>query len=217
MMQPWFTKTPKPETFLGDQVTFHRTFLSKGEADELFQFCTMFPVHAKPVRMVRRQNTVRHRTCAFATKKKYATYKYTSTERPADVPMPGPIKKLCKQLRVQYPSTHFNYVCLTKYEDQPCGTEPHSDDDPGIVEHSDIAEISVGRDARIVFQRKRGRQFVDSQRLHHGSLIVMRDKCQVEYKHSICNLSNYSPVDVGLAEQADIRFSLTFRQNKEKN
>lgn len=199
------------------RVSYAADFLSKKEADEVFAYLQTLPFRKTEISMFGKKVVVKRRTYAFATKEKYARYRYSGTENRAKVPMPGPIKKLQKKIKKAY-GFKTNYVFLNEYPDATSGIGAHADDEPGIEAGSDIIGLSFGRSAPFVFHPKKGGKKAGQQVLTHGSVAVMSGQCQNEFKHSIPAekkpiSSKYPPADVGLSEPTNIRFSLTFRKN----
>ena len=201
-------------------VSYDASFMKKAEADEVFKFLCTLPFRTETVKMFGKKIAVKRRTYAFATKRKYAAYRYAGTENRAKVPMPLMIKKLRKKINRRL-GIKTNYVFLNEYPDATAGIGAHSDDEPGIVPDSAIVGLSFGRSAPFVFHPKGGGKKVAQQVLEHGSAAIMSGKCQSEFKHSIPACAKpisakYPPTNVGLAGPTNTRFSLTFRKNTAK-
>jgi len=196
-------------------VSYDAAFLTEQEAQDAFAYLETVPVRSETVVMWGKRITVRRRTYAFATRDKYSRYRYAGTENRAKAPMPPVIDAMRKKIKRVY-GIKTNYVFLNEYADATVGIGAHADDEPGIEPDSDIVGVSLGRSAPFVFHPKRGGRRVAQQVLEHGSAAVMSGKCQSEFKHSIPATSKprFPPVDVGLDEPTNKRYSLTFRLNK---
>lgn len=210
----------EPLTVLSTQtssVTYIQDFLSKRKANRLYKFVFKLPLKRETVRVFGKLHEPRRSVTAFATKERYAGYRYAGTENRAKVPMPGPLNKLRKSIKRRL-GFNANYVFLNMYPDATAGIGSHADDEPGIVVGSDIVGVSLGRSASFVFHPKKGGKKVGEQVLVHGSAAIMSGNCQMEFKHSVPAEKNpiskkHPPVDVGLEQPTNIRFSLTFRKN----
>jgi alkylated DNA repair dioxygenase AlkB len=95
----------------------------------------------------------------------------------------------------------FNHVLLNRYRDGKDSMGFHSDDEPELGAEPAVAAVSLGVPRRFVLVSRRGRERIAIP-LEHGSLVVMRGKCQAEYRHGI-------PKDFAVTGE---RVSLTFRR-----
>jgi len=96
----------------------------------------------------------------------------------------------------------FNHVLLNRYRNGKDSMGFHSDDEPELGPDPAVASVSLGASRRFVLVPRRGPRQRIEVLLEHGSLVVMRGRCQAEYRHGI-------PKDPAVTAQ---RVSLTFRQ-----
>jgi len=96
--------------------------------------------------------------------------------------------------------TRFNSCLLNLYDHGDQGMSWHSDDEKSLAMHAAIASVSFGAERRFCFKHKRTAQTAEIV-LEHGSLLVMRDKTQTHWLHSI-------PKSKRITEP---RINLTFR------
>jgi alkylated DNA repair dioxygenase AlkB len=93
----------------------------------------------------------------------------------------------------------FNSVLINYYHDGNDGLGFHSDGEPELGDEPTIATVSFGAARPFVLRSTTGQ--LHEMMLEHGSLVVMKNKCQKEWCHSV-------PHVPGLTEP---RISLTFR------
>jgi alkylated DNA repair dioxygenase AlkB len=96
----------------------------------------------------------------------------------------------------------FNHVLLNRYRDGRDSMGFHADDEPELGPDPPVASVSLGAARRFVLAPRRGREGRIELVLEHGSLLVMRGRCQAEYRHGI-------PKDPAVNGE---RVSLTFRR-----
>jgi alkylated DNA repair dioxygenase AlkB len=96
----------------------------------------------------------------------------------------------------------FNHVLLNRYRDGRDSMGFHADDEPELGPEPPVASVSFGATRRLVLVPRRGARERISLPLEHGSLFVMRGRCQAEYRHGI-------PKDSAAKGE---RVSLTFRR-----
>jgi alkylated DNA repair dioxygenase AlkB len=127
-------------------------------------------------------------------------YRYsgqTLEPRPWGEVVEGVLARVCA-----YTNVPFNHVLLNRYRDGKDSMGLHSDDEPELGAEPAVAAVSLGVTRRFVLVSRRGRRDRFVVPLEHGSLVVMRGKCQAEYRHGI-------PKDPGATGE---RVSLTFRR-----
>ena len=89
---------------------------------------------------------------------------------------------------------------LNLYHDGNEGVAWHSDDEKSLGNNPIIASLSFGAERKFSFRHKQTKQTV-SLTLEHGSLLLMKDKTQINWLHSLPTSSKiYQP-----------RINLTFR------
>lgn len=96
----------------------------------------------------------------------------------------------------------FNHVLLNRYRDGNDSMGFHADDEPELGTEPAVASLSFGATRRFVLVSRRGPRDRLVMPLEHGSLVVMRGRCQAEYRHGI-------PKDAAVSAG---RVSLTFRR-----
>jgi alkylated DNA repair dioxygenase AlkB len=118
---------------------------------------------------------------------------------------PRPWSDLMDRVRVgvsRHTGVAFNHVLLNRYRSGRDSMGFHSDDEPELGPEPTIASVSFGVPRRFVLVSRRGPRERVVMTLEHGSLIVMRGRCQAEYRHGI-------PKDSAVSSE---RASLTFRR-----
>ena len=80
-------------------------------------------------------------------------------------------------------SSQFNSVLLNRYESGSDSVGWHADDEREMSREHPIASLSLG--ATRNFQMRRGDGPVQTIKLGHGSLLVMRAGMQQEWKHRV--------------------------------
>jgi len=96
----------------------------------------------------------------------------------------------------------FNHVLVNRYRDGRDSMGFHADDEPELGPEPTVAAVSVGAARRFVLVPRRGPPGKLEIVLEPGSLVVMRGRCQAEYRHGI-------PKDSRCSSE---RVSLTFRR-----
>jgi alkylated DNA repair dioxygenase AlkB len=127
-------------------------------------------------------------------------YRYsgqTLEPRPWGEVVKGVLARVCAHTKVP-----FNHVLLNRYRDGKDSMGFHSDDEAELGAEPVVASVSLGVTRRFVLVSRRGPRERLVVPLEHGSLVVMRGKCQAEYRHAI-------PKDAGVTGE---RVSLTFRR-----
>lgn len=116
-------------------------------------------------------------------------------------PWSDPVKRTLDRVRV-HTGVPFNHVLLNRYRNGRDSMGFHSDDEPELGPDPTVASLSLGVARRFVLVPRRGRGERIEVLLEHGSLVVMRGRCQTEYRHGI-------PKDSAVTAE---RVSLTFRR-----
>lgn len=101
--------------------------------------------------------------------------------------------------------TSFNACLLNYYPDGNVGITPHSDNVRELVPPAVVASVSLGATRTFRLESKDKQEKVDIP-LKDGAVLIMGDRCQDLYVHSIPKQKCDSP-----------RISLTFRQFKQRN
>ena len=131
-------------------------------------------------------------------------YSYTNiTHVPKSLPECNTyLNQLLDHLRLVLPDFEYNSVLVTKYMNGSDHLGFHSDDEPQIVEHSDIVTISLGETRMLRFRSKSLGDNYPEQTLEaiHGAVFIMSRDSQNFFQHSVVADSSLSP-----------RISLTLR------
>lgn len=99
----------------------------------------------------------------------------------------------------------FNHVLLNRYRDGKDSMGFHADDEPELGPEPPVASLSLGATRRFVLVSRRGPRERLVVPLEHGSLVVMRGKCQAEYRHGIPKAPTVA------AERVSLTFRLILR------
>jgi alkylated DNA repair dioxygenase AlkB len=78
----------------------------------------------------------------------------------------------------------FNHALVNRYRDGNDSMGFHSDDEQELGEHPVVASLSLGASRRFVIEKKRGKERLALD-VEHGSLLVMRGRCQAEFRHGV--------------------------------
>lgn len=97
--------------------------------------------------------------------------------------------------------TQYNSCLMNLYHSGDEGVSWHSDDEKSLGDSPNIASFSLGAERNFTFKHKTNKQTI-SVFLEHGSLLVMKDKTQTHWLHSILKTKKISKP----------RISLTFRK-----
>lgn len=133
-----------------------------------------------------------------------ASYSYSGQAHAARDRMPPVIADLLAQVRYVL-DVPFNSVLVNVYRDGRDCVGWHSDDEPELGPEPVIASISLGASRRFGIRRRPNAEsrmlqstYLD---LHHGDLLVMSGRSQVDYQHTIGRTR----------ENVGLRVNLTFR------
>jgi alkylated DNA repair dioxygenase AlkB len=96
----------------------------------------------------------------------------------------------------------FNSVLANLYRDGNDSMGWHSDAEPELGPRPQIASLSLGAPRRFVLKHRRDPSIRRALELPHGSLLVMRDATQCNYRHSLPRT----------AKPVGPRINLTFRR-----
>jgi alkylated DNA repair dioxygenase AlkB len=109
-------------------------------------------------------------------------YIYSNTEKKA-LPWTHELVNL-KQIVEKHSNTEFNSCLLNLYNDGNEGIGWHSDDEKSIEDSSCIASVSLGAERKFSFRHKQSNETI-SVYLEHGSLLLMKDATQKNWKHCL--------------------------------
>lgn len=190
-------------------IHYYKHFLPKSESDNLYKLFekqmvynseieSMVKMHGRYIKIPRKQvaygapgtqynftgNTVEARS-------------YDETDE-----ISAEIKKLINKINLEL-GRQFNFVLINRYENGNQYIGAHSDDERDLKDNYAIAGFSLGAERDILFQAKTGSAKDITLNLEHGSLFVMYDQTNKNWKHSIPKDKSIRP-----------RISLTFREMK---
>ena len=94
------------------------------------------------------------------------------------------LNKISSYLEVLLPNYKFNSALITKYIDGEAHIPPHGDTETEIVEGSDIVTVSLGDTRTMIFTNKAG-EYVWSEKLQHGEIMLMSKESQYTFLHQI--------------------------------
>lgn len=181
----------------GGTVEYAPAWVSRAEADDYFSaLLTNIPWEEREIVLFGRR-IQQPRLVAWAGDVAYRYSGQTLEPRP----WRAPLGHLLERVRA-YTDVAFNHVLLNRYRDGRDSMGFHADDEPELGPEPPVASLSFGASRRFVLVSRRGPRERLEMVLEHGSLLVMRGKCQAEYRHGI-------PKDAALVGE---RVSLTFRR-----
>lgn len=126
-------------------------------------------------------------------------YRYSGL-RLEPAPWPEPLDRL--RVRLDHAlGAQFNSVLLNAYRDGADSMGWHADDEPELGTDPLIASVSLGASRRFRLRPRQGGPSSGID-LAHGSLLVMRDRSQADFRHAVPKTRRA----VGL------RINLTFRE-----
>jgi alkylated DNA repair dioxygenase AlkB len=181
------------------QVTYHPTFLSKGEADALFSFMQKeAPFEREAPVVFGKAHPIERASCAFGDAN--TSYRYAGVTRPATI-WP-PLVRAVKEKIEAAQKASFSFVLCNLYPDGQSGLGWHADDERDLTPGAPIASISLGS-ARDFYVRHRDTHEVAVKvNLSHGSLLMMKGQTQRFYQHQVPKR----------AKCTEPRINLTFRK-----
>lgn len=127
------------------------------------------------------------------------SYTYSKTTK---VALPWTKELLDLKLMIEKISgAQYNSCLMNLYHSGEEGVSWHSDDEKSLGDAPNIASFSLGAERNFTFKHKINKQTI-SVFLEHGSLLVMKDRTQTHWLHSILKTKKISHP----------RISLTFRK-----
>lgn len=126
------------------------------------------------------------------------SYRYSNISKQA-LPWTRELLDLKKKIE-EITDTKFNSCLLNLYHDGNEGVTWHSDGEKALGSNPIIGSLSFGAERKFLFRHKQTKQTV-SLILEHGSLLVMKDKTQINWLHSL-------PISKKISQP---RINLTFR------
>lgn len=165
---------------LDGMLDFSAQFLTKQEADELFEFCK------KEIRWREGKITLFGKTyqkprleCFLAETK--LNYRYSGETLFAEK-MPDLILELKKRIE-NFTNESFNAVLLNLYRDGNDSNGWHADNEKSLGKNPSIASLSLGETR--IFELKHASNKKIKIALNHGSLVFMHGELQHFWKHQI--------------------------------
>ncbi|KAG9302385.1 hypothetical protein G9A89_011435 [Geosiphon pyriformis] len=176
--------------------------LSSKESNSYYRELSLLPYWRRPTFiMFGRPAYAARKTCSFGSDSG-KVYRYSGTTASVDAVEYPPTVKIIKEKIEKILRVEFNFVLLNWYKNGEDSIGEHSDDEKGLVPDGVIACVSLGSQRALVFKNKNDRKLTKKWVLEDGSLLVMKGKTQLYWKHSI-------PKQKRVIEG---RISLTFRQ-----
>ena len=100
-------------------------------------------------------------------------------------PFDSYLHSILVHLRTVVPNFHYNSVLITRYNDGNDNLRFHSDNEPEIVEGSDIVTISLGGPRVAFFRKISDPSYRKDIFLDHGDVFIMSQRSQSFYEHCI--------------------------------
>ena len=128
-------------------------------------------------------------------------YTYSGSTFPPRALLPA-LASLKEKIETQY-NIRLNSVLANLYRDGRDGMGWHSDNEKSLGDKPQIASVSLGEQRRFLIREKADKSKKTELILKHGSLLLMRGDCQVNWEHSVPKTS----------KPKNLRVNLTFRNN----
>lgn len=126
-------------------------------------------------------------------------YRYSGIYHPPR-PLPPILNAIRRQVESHTSLTAFNSVLCNLYRTGRDSIGWHSDDDYNAT-RAEIASLSFGATRRFKIRLKADHKVQHAMDLHHGSILLMSGRAQLDWQHSIPKT----------AKPVDPRINLTFR------
>lgn len=178
----------------GVQVTVNQSFLSRTEANTLFNAIKEKVTFQQENGLF--GNRPKRTSCAFGDEG--LVYKYTQTIRVAH-PWFTELKDLKEKVE-QTTGNIYNFALINYYPDGDAQIPWHADNEKGLNHGSSIASVSVGAVRKFKLKENTTGYTTDVY-LQHGSLLVMGPGVQQRYQHAVLKTTTVSTP----------RYNITFR------
>lgn len=170
-------------TVIQDQCEFIPDFVEQSEGHRLFdQIFRKAQWRFQDIRIFNRIFTSPRLSAWYGNRE--AVYQYSGT---TNIPMPWFDEiELIRKLIEDRESMQFNSVLLNLYRDGRDSMSSHSDDERKLGLEPVVASVSLGATRRFMLHPKsHNKQPSIKFNLSHGSLLIMKGKCQKNWKHSV--------------------------------
>jgi len=175
---------------------YYGKILSKKEADRFYEILLKNIDWKNDEALIYGKHITTKRKIAWHGDSDYL-YTYSNISKQA---LPWTVELLDLRGKIEeITDTRFNSCLLNLYHDGNEGVAWHSDDEKSLGNNPIIAYLSFGAERKFSFRHKQSKQTV-SLTLEHGSLLLMKDKTQINWLHSLPTSKIYQP-----------RINLTFR------
>jgi len=159
----------------------HGIIFGKDEIETFFNQLTTEIAWENDEILIFGKKIITKRKAAWYGDKPFA-YTYSHTTKMA-LPWTETLNKIKNKVE-KISNEKFNSCLLNLYHNGNEGMGWHSDDEKMIVPKSAIASVSFGAPRKFVFKHKKDKTQV-STILENGSLLVMKDKTQIEWLHAL--------------------------------
>ncbi|HEY6537079.1 MAG TPA: alpha-ketoglutarate-dependent dioxygenase AlkB [Candidatus Nitrosocosmicus sp.] len=178
-------------------VDYYGKIFSKMESDRLYELLLNNINWKNDEAIIYGKHIITKRKIAWYGDSDYS-YKYSNISKQA-LPWTEYLLGLKKKVE-QMIESNFNSCLLNLYHNGNEGVTWHSDGEKTLGNTPLIASLSFGAERKFSFKHKQTKQIV-SLTLEHGSLLVMKDKTQTNWLHSL-------PITKKIS---NLRINLTFR------
>ena len=176
---------------------YYGKIISKNEADRFYKLLLKNIDWKNDEAIIYGKHITTKRKVAWYGDSDYS-YAYSNTSKQA-LPWTMELLDLRKKIE-EITDTKFNSCLLNLYHDGNEGVSWHSDGEKSLGNNPIIASLSFGAERIFSFRHKTTKQTI-SLALEHGSLLVMKDKTQINWLHSL-------PTSKKISQP---RINLTFR------
>ncbi len=178
-------------------VDYYGKIFSKIESDRLYKLLLNNINWKNDEAIIYGKHIITKRKIAWYGDSDYS-YKYSNISKQA-LPWTEYLLVLKKKVE-EIIGSNFNSCLLNLYHNGKEGVTWHSDGEKTLGNTPLIASLSFGAERKFSFKHKQTKQLV-SLILEHGSLLVMKDKTQTNWLHSL-------PITKKIS---NLRINLTFR------
>jgi len=202
------------------EIVYYPDFLSKEKADHLLT--TLLDTVPWAQHKVRVGDGWYEQPRLVSWMSKDPSFKYTySGLTLTPTPPVAELIELQQQVEIETHESEYDGTLLNLYRNGKDSIAPHSDDETTLQPESTIASISLGVTRKFILKHKRRKDLKPIEiDLRHGSLLLMKGKCQKNYLHEVPKepklcLKHYGKGDYGNCDCTTTkRINLTMRHYK---
>ena len=177
---------------------FYPNFFNQEEADLLFdKLMNETPWQQDDITIFGKKVAQPRLTCLFGNEGKPYSYSGLTMQPHAWNPTMMFIKEKVDKISEQ----NFSTVLANLYRNEKDSNGWHSDNEKELGRNPIIASVSFGEERKFQLKHISDNNVKLSLILNHGSLLVMKEGCQIHYKHQIPKA----------AQPKNARINLTFR------